>query len=181
MINGDAESELGAPDNNAVVKPTGWETTGQFTAVQYGASGGFPDLKTPGPDNRGKSLFEGGNVAKSTAQQTIALGALSTGIDAGTVTYNFSAWIGGWQSQGDNGVVSVQFRDAAGATLATSALGPVTPSQRNTTTSLIKGSRLGKVPKGTRSALISIVISRVTGTYNDGSVDDVALVLHNGT
>jgi hypothetical protein len=29
--------------------PTGWTTTGEFTAVQYGASGGFPDKTSPGP------------------------------------------------------------------------------------------------------------------------------------
>ena len=177
VINGDAESELGAADSGIVVKPTGWETTGQFTAVQYGASGGIPDLKTPGPENRGKSLFEGGNVPKSTAQQTIALGALSADIDAGTVSYNFSAWIGGWENQGDYAVVSVQFRNTSGATLATSTLGPVTPAQRPGT-SLVQRSHSGAVPKGTRSAVVSIVITRLVGTYNDGSVDNIALVLN---
>jgi len=180
VVNGDAESELGAPDNNHVVKPRGWETTGQFTAVQYGASGGFADLKSPGPDNRGKSLFEGGNAPISTAKQTIALGALAADIDAGTVTYDFSAWIGGWESQDDHAVVSVKFRDAAGKTLATSTLGPVTASARGSITSLLRRSHQGTIPKGTRSALVSIVITRITGTYNDGSVDNIALVLRNG-
>jgi hypothetical protein len=177
VVNGDAETDVGAPDNDHIVKPTGWATTGQFTAVQYGASGGFPDKSSAGPDNRGLNLFEGGNVPKSTAQQTIALGALSADIDAGTVSYNFSAWIGGWENQGDYAVVSVQFRNTSGATLATSTLGPVTPAQRPGT-SLVQRSHSGAVPKGTRSAVVSIVITRLVGTYNDGSVDNIALVLN---
>jgi hypothetical protein len=177
VINGDAESDVGAPDNDHIVKPTGWQTTGQFTAVQYGASGGFPDKSTTGPANRGLNLFEGGNVPKSTAQQTIALGALSADIDAGAVSYNFSAWIGGWENQGDNAVVSVLFRNASGTTLATSTLGPVSETQRPGT-SLVQRSHQGAVPKGTRSALVSIVITRLVGTYNDGSVDNVVLMLN---
>lgn len=177
VINGDAESDVGAPDNNHIVKPTGWETTGQFTAVQYGASGGFPDKSTTGPANRGLNLFEGGNVPRSTAQQTIALGALSADIDGGAVTYDFSAWIGGWENQGDNAAVSVHFRNASGTTLATSTLGPVSETQRPGT-SLVQRSHSGVVPKGTRSALVSIVITRIEGTYNDGSVDNVVLVLN---
>jgi len=55
VTNGGAEADVGAPDSSHVVKPTGWTTTGQFTAVQYGASGGFPDTTSPGPADRGRT------------------------------------------------------------------------------------------------------------------------------
>jgi hypothetical protein len=177
VVNGNAESELGAPNSSTVVKPSGWKTTGQFTAVRYGASGGFPDATSPGPPSRGKSDFEGGNVPKSTASQTISLKAYAAAIDAGTVGWNFSAWLGGYEGQGDYAVVSVAFADAAGKAISIVSLGPVTPAERKNVTGLLGVSRIGDVPKGTRSAVVSVVLTRVDGLYNDGSVDNVSLVL----
>ena len=177
IVNGDAEAELGAPDYNTLVKPSGWVTTGEFTVVRYGASGGFPDAASPGPPDRGKSLFEGGNTPRSTATQTVALTPFGADIDAGSVTYAFSAWIGGYTSQGDNAVVSIRFTDARDAALGGVDLGPVTPVERQSKSGLLARSQTGPVPKGARKAVVSIVITRVEGKYNDGSVDNVTLVL----
>jgi hypothetical protein len=177
VLNGDAEAGPGAPSSDKIVAPVDWSTTGQFTAVQYGASGGFPDATSPGPQDRGKNLFEGGNVALSTAAQTIALDPAAAGIAAGNVHYTFSAWIGGYGTQSDNATVSVTFKSASGASLGTATLGPVTPAQRKNQTASIAATHSDLVPKGTVSALIIITITRVEGTYNDGSVDDVSLVL----
>ena len=176
VVNGDAEADKGAPSNNEVVKPKGWTTTGQFTALQYGASGGFPDLKSPGPNDRGLNLFEGGNVAKSSATQTIDLAPYTADIDAGSVRYAFSAWIGGFSSQEDNATVSVLFLATGGSSLGSVKLGPVTAKQRNSTTGLLQQQQPGSVPKGTRKAVVTIEITRTEGTYNDGSVDNVSLV-----
>jgi hypothetical protein len=177
VVNGNAEAELGAPDSSTIVKPSGWKTTGQFTAVRYGASGGFPDATSPGPPNRGKSDFEGGNVPKSTASQTISLKAYAAAIDAGSVGWNFSAWLGGFASQGDNAVVSVAFAGADGKAISIVSLGPVTAAERKNVTGLLGVSRIGDVPKGARSAVVSIVLTRLDGEYNDGAADDVSLVL----
>ncbi len=177
VVNGDAEAELGAPNSGTIVKPSGWKTTGQFTAVRYGASGGFPDATSPGPPNRGKSDFEGGNVPKSTASQTISLQAYAAAIDSGSVGWNLSAWLGGFSNQGDNAVVSAAFKDAAGKTISIVSLGPVTQAERKGVTGLLGVARIGDVPKGTRSAVVSILITRLDGLYNDGAVDNVSLVL----
>jgi hypothetical protein len=177
VVNGDAEAEVGAPDNSKIVKPSGWTTTGEFTAVQYGASGGFPDAKSPGPATRGKNLFEGGNVARSTASQSVWLSAAATEIAKGSVRYAFSAWLGGYSSQGDSAMVSVAFRDAAGKSLGGATLGPVTPAQRNDVTGLLDRSHSGAAPKGAATAVVTIVLTRLEGTYNDGAVDSVSLVL----
>ena len=101
VVNGNAEAGPGAPSNSGVMKPPGWTTTGEFTAVKYGASGGFPDMTSPGPSDRGANFFAGGNVPVSTATQTISLAAGAADIDKGTVTYVFSAWlVAGRQREG---------------------------------------------------------------------------------
>jgi hypothetical protein len=140
--------------------------------------GRHPDATSPGPQDRGKNLFEGGNVALSTAAQTIALDPAAADIAAGNVHYTLSAWIGGYGTQSDNAIVSVTFKSASGASLGTATLGPVTPAQRKNQTSSISTTHSDLVPKGAVSALIKITITRVEGTYNDGSVDDVSLLLN---
>ena len=177
VVNGDAEAELGAPDNTKVVKPSGWTTTGHFTAVMYGASGGFPDAMSPGPPERGKSLFEGGNAAKSTGTQSISLVADGADIDAGAVTFAFSGWVGGYASQGDFATVSVDFAGAGGAKLGRTVLPSATAASRRSVTGLVHESASGTVPKGARSAIVTIVLTRVDGEYDDGSADDISLVL----
>jgi hypothetical protein len=177
VLNGDAEAGAGAPSSDKIVVPADWSTTGQFTAVQYGASGGFPDATSPSPKDRGKNLFEGGNAASSTAAQTIALDPAAADIAAGRVRYTFSAWIGGYGSQGDSATVTVTFKSASGASLGAATLGPVSPAQRKGATGLIATTHSDTVPKGAVSALVTIAITRAEGTYNDGSVDDVSLVL----
>jgi hypothetical protein len=177
VTNGGAEADVGAPDSSHVVKPTGWTTTGQFTAVQYGASGGFPDTTSPGPADRGKNDFEGGNVASSTATQSISLAPIAADINSGSVRYTFSAWLGGYSNQRDNGTATVSFTDAGGKSLGSATLGPVTPQQRNDATGLVQRSHAGVVPAGASSAVVTIVLTRLDGVYNDGSADDVSLVL----
>jgi hypothetical protein len=178
VVNGDAEDGVGAPSSSVIVVPKAWSTTGQFSLVQYGASGGFPDKTTPGPTDRGKNLFEGGNVAKSTAAQTIDFKAAAADIAAGKVHYTFSAWIGGYASQEDSATVSVVFRDANGSTLGQATLGPVSAAQRKSATGLLAQTTTGLVPRGASGAIVTITITRATGQYNDGSVDDVSLVLN---
>jgi hypothetical protein len=177
VVNGDAEASAGASDNTEVVTPPGWHTTGQFTAVKYGASGGFPDASSPGPPDRGLNLFEGGNTATSTAAQTIALNAYSADIDTGKVRYAVSAWIGGYAGQEDNAIVTVSFYGATNAPLGVVKLGPVNATQRGGTTGLLQRAKSGSIARGVRKAVARIVITRLQGTYNDGAVDNIELVL----
>jgi len=177
ILNGDAESNVGSNNSSTIVTPSHWKTTGQFTAIQYGASGGFPTSTTPGPPDRGKNFFAGGNAAVSTATQTISLSAYSTDIDAGLDQFAFSAWIGGYEAQGDNAVVSLTFKTAAGTTLGSATLGPVTPAERNDVTEFLDVHKVAAVPKGTRQAIVSVTDTREDGSYNDAYVDDISLVL----
>jgi hypothetical protein len=178
IVNGDAEADPGASSNSEVVKPTGWNTTGDFTAVQYGASGGFPDANSPGPQDRGNNFFAGGNTALSTATQTIDLSPFAGQVAAGHTHYDLSGWLGGFERQADAASVRLQFRDAAGALLPGIALlGPVGPDMRHGATGLVRREADGLVPPRARSAEVTIVITRREGNYNDGSVDNLSLVL----
>jgi hypothetical protein len=176
--NGDAEGNLGASNATDIVKPSGWETTGQFTAVQYGAAGEFPDISTNGPASRELNLFEGGNAPISTATQTIALTPYATDIDAGKLKYVLSGWLGGWQSREDNATVTVTFIATHGTKLTSDAIGPVTAQQRLFNSGYIEQEATNTVPKNARAAVIKIVLTRVGDGYNHGSLDNVSLVLN---
>ena len=177
IVNGDAEADTGASSNQQVIAPSGWKTTGQLTAVQYGIPGGFPDHNSPGPKHRGQNDFEGGNAPLSTATQTISLRRLRAAIRTGTVRYAFSAWLGGFENQHDNASVTARFQSASGTSLGSVTLGPVTPLQRNQVTSLLYRLQSGTVPKRATKAVVTLVITRSEGDYNDGSADNISLVL----
>jgi hypothetical protein len=179
LQNGNAEADTGAADPEHVVKPTGWTTAGEFTTVQYGASGGFPTKTTAGPTDRGKNFFGGGNAKVSTATQTVSLADAAQQIDAGTVTYTLSGWLGGYESQGDTAEVAVTFLDAAGAKLTNGQIGPVTAADRKSKLELLQRTASGAVPAHARSAQVVITATRTDGAYNDGYSDDISLVLAN--
>jgi hypothetical protein len=177
IVNGDAEADTGAGDDQQIVAPTGWKTTGEFTVVQYGAIGGFPDKKVPGPPDRGKNFFAGGNTVKSTAEQTIDLSGAADAIDADLAGFVLTGWLGGFSTQADNAQVAVTFLSAGGAELASAAIGPEMPFDRKNVTGLFRKTTKGTVPPTTRSARVVITSSRSEGKYNDGYADDLSLVL----
>jgi hypothetical protein len=177
VVNGNAEADTGSPDDNQIVKPTAWTTTGQFTVVQYGASGGFPDKSAPGPADRGKNFFAGGNVALSTATQTIDLTPGAEAIDAGSITYALSGWLGGYSNQNDDVQVTVRFLSSTGAQLGSAQLGPVKAADRKGVTGLFLRSATGAVPAHASSARVTLTVTRFDGEYNDGYSDDISLTL----
>ncbi|HEV3231004.1 MAG TPA: hypothetical protein VG245_01990, partial [Candidatus Dormibacteraeota bacterium] len=179
VVNGDAEAGSGATDDQHVVAVPGWRTTGEFTAVRYGAmSGVFPDASTPGPSSRGQNFFAGGRVARSTAMQTIDVSSGGGGIDSWGKRYVLSGWLGGFGSQGDSATVSASFEDASGRQLGVASIGPVTSLSRHSTTELVKAETSGVVPDGTRRIVVQITLIRTDGIYNDGYVDDLTLTIN---
>ena len=178
IVNGDAEAGAGAASSSDVVPPPGWSVTGQFTAVQYGASGGFPDQTSPGPPHRGHNFFAGGNAPLSTASQTVSLAAYRRQIDAGKARFVLDGWLGGYEAQGDAATVTLVFKNLAGKTVGAPArLGPATPEDRKNQTGLFRRAVSGLAPAGAATALVTITLTRVEGSYNDGSVDDLSLVV----
>ncbi len=178
IFNGDAEAGPGAPDDSKVVPAPGWTATGKFTVVQYGASGGFQDQKAAGPKDRGKNYFVGGpDNEQSSAQQSIDVSSMATLIDAQQLTYKFEGWLGGFGGQNDNATVTAEFFDGSGKSLKKTAIGPVKAADRKGEDGSVLRSTAGAVPKGTRKITIVMTFVRTDGSYNDGSVDNLSLVL----
>src|SRR5712691_6106613 len=180
IANGDAEAGVGSSDGSVVPVP-GWTVSGNFTAVQYGAPSGFPSLTDPGPSNRGANFFAGGpNNASSSASQLISIASAAPQIDAGAVTFALAGFLGGFQDQGDNAVLSVTFENGD-LVLGTAQLGPVTAADRGNATGLLARSTSGAVPVGTRQLLVTLQMTRAPiFFYNDGYADNLSLTLKRG-
>src|SRR4051794_29732819 len=107
------------PAGNLITNPgaeagtTGWTLTSTFEAVPYGFPGGFPDTSVSAAINGGDNFFAGGSdTALSTAAQVVDVSGAATEIDAGGVSANLSGYLGGFDGQDDNAVVSATFLDA---------------------------------------------------------------------
>jgi hypothetical protein len=180
VVNGGAELGDSSGDFSAVVPAPGWTTTGNATVGPYDDDG-FPASTDPGPPSRGSNLFIGGPVNDaSTFSQDIDVTAAHRLIDAGVLSYNLSAYLGGWREQSDSATVTVIFRDADGQSLGADVLGPVSAADRGGVTGLLHRQSTGDVPGGTRSVTVELTMNRDAPpefTYNDGSIDEVRLVL----
>jgi len=176
IVNGNAEAAPGSPSGDVVAVP-GFTTTGNFTVVPYD-TGGFPASTDPGPADKGKNFFAGGpNNASSTASQVISLLPEAGVISAGNAGFTLSAFLGGFDGQDDNAVLSLNFLGAGGATLGTATLGPVLSSDRGGATGFLFRTTSGFVPAGAQSANVTLQMTRLQGSYNDGYADDLSLVL----
>ncbi len=155
--------------------------TGNLTAVAYGAVDprtglAFPQA-TQGPPDAGANFFAGGpDNASSVATQIIHLPAdLLAAVDAGTATYRFGAWLGGFGNQNDLCEPVVLFTDDAGAPLDRGFLIGGQAADRNGETKLLPYETRGQVPPGARTAHVALEISRTEGLYNDGYCDSLML------
>ena len=189
ISNPGAESGPGS-SNGVVVHVPNWIeiAPSNFTAVKYGATGGFPTNSSPGPSNRGKNFFAGGPTSgpngenSPTAVQRIPLKPYVSAIQAGTAKFKVQAWLGGVGSKSDSAFVEIDFKTGEkgfGSVTGSVDIGPVTAAQRHNKTGLILQSATGTVPKGTRSVLVQLgMIGSGDGeTYVDGFADNLSLVI----
>jgi len=159
-----------------VLFPSGWTTSGNFTVVPYGIGGGFPDLTSPGPTNRGTNFFAGGpSNPFSSAFQLIDVSEGATDIDVGRVDFDLSGYLGGFAGQRDHATFTATFQDAGAATLGSAVIGPVSASDRGNVTSLLSRSTQGTIPVGTRQIEVLLEMTRIDGSYNDGYADNLSL------
>jgi len=179
VVNGGAEAGPGTPDaGSPPMPPPGWTVTSNFTAAQYGGSGGLPAPTDPGPPNRGRNFFAGGpSNPLSTAEQKIDVSAAATAIDTGAVKYRLAGYLGGYAGQEDHTVVTAAFRDASGAQMGAATIGPVTAADRHGVTGLFPRSTSGRVPPRTRWVDVVITATRYEGAYNDGYSDNISFYL----
>lgn len=173
--NGGAEAGSASANGSTPVAVSYWSHLGRLpleNVVSYGYDG-FPALTAPGPSARGKHLFFGGIYPLAGAIQTISLQHFAQAIDTGKLRYAFSAYLGGWQSQPDYAQAQLKFLPSG----ATHRLGPITRVQRRDQSGLWLRLVIGYIPKGTRSAQITLLSTRFSGTSNDGYIDNVSLIL----
>jgi hypothetical protein len=175
--NGGAEIGGAAPDASHVVRPAGWTTTGSFTAVKYSAGGGFPDAAVSKAIAGGKQFFAGGTPGVvSTASQVVPVPAAfhKAGVKATAALY---AALGGFSVQRDQASVTATFLSTTGTKLGAVRVGPVTPGRRGGATKLVAGVKKVPLPAGTTSIRVTITASALSGGYNDGYADNVAVRL----
>ncbi|WP_052681599.1 ricin-type beta-trefoil lectin domain protein [Saccharothrix sp. ST-888] len=155
----------------------GWTiTSGMPNLVCYGASG-YPDASTPGPTGRGTAFFAGGATGNSGLSQGVDVSAAAQSIDTGTVGYNLSGWLGGYAAQNDRVGLNATFLNAAGATLSTAQIAPVTSTDRGLSTALLQRTATGTVPAGTRSIKVDLAFTWTAGNTTDGYADNLSLTL----
>ncbi len=179
LSNPDAETGTCSTTVGTGNTPPGWTLTNTPQQICYGAAGGYPTAaQGPStPDTPGGAFFDGGQTASAAMSQTVDVTTSAGAIDAGTMPYRLSGWLGGFSSQNDRAGVVATFRSASGTALGTATLAPVTAAQRGNATELLRESAAGTVPSGTRSILFTVSFTRAAGTECDGYVDDMAMTL----
>ena len=196
IVNGNAEQGACDPVGNAVGSAIpsipAWTTTGSFSVLCYGASGfefsnapgsivrvsGLPDANSPGPENRGNNLFFGGaGRGSSSASQLINVIDLTSIIDTGEGAYDLDAWLGGYSTDLDNIVLSLDFLNQDGLSLGTTSIASPTPEERNNATGLLFKSTQGILPVGSRQVNVALNMNYVRGRVNDGYADKLSFVV----
>jgi hypothetical protein len=182
LVNGGGECGNATASGYDAVTIPGWQTTGLATAAGYNVGNGFPGPTTPGPSVRGNHFFAGGPVGNSVLSQTVNVSAASGAIDAGSVTYSLNGWLGGYAGEASTATVKATFRNASGAALSTSQIGPVTAADRGRATKLLQRNASGDVPAGTRTVDVVLQLTgdpkrNASNSYNDAYADNLSLTL----
>ena len=177
LQNPGAEAGPGAATAADTVAPPSWLTTPNFTAVQYTAPNS-PDATVVAQIGGGLNYFAGGqNTAVSTATQVVDVSVAAPEIDAGGARATLSGYLGGFADQEDSATVDALFLDAGGGQLGKLTIGPVTTAQRGGLTTLLPRATEGAVPAATRSVRVVMTSTRQSGSYDDGYLDNLGLVL----
>jgi hypothetical protein len=163
-----------------------WQTEGAFTAIKYAKkSERFIEIKSRGPKKRGKNYFAGGSYDLSKpnsnlpakATKIINLSSIAKTIDKNSVLFKLSGYFGGWSRQDDNAILSAEFLDASAQPISQVSIGSVLAADRKLKTGLLPRNVKGAVPAGTRSIRLVLTMIYTEGNYNDGSADDLSMVL----
>jgi hypothetical protein len=149
----------------------GWHVLdGDATVIRYDAGAGYPRPHDPGPAQRGRQFFGGGNVPRTRLAQDIVLPDPS-GIDRGRARFSFSGWLGGYPGAQDGGArLSLEFRNRNGNPTGLVVLGPASSADR--LPGFVERRATGTVPPHTRWARIVLLF-----TPAGGYADELSLTL----
>ena len=99
-------------------------------------------------------------------------------IDNQSVGFNLSAWLGGFSNQDDYVLVSLTFFNQTFDQINNQTNLPVVrSSNRQSTTKLVFRNVTDRVPASTRFLKVTVEIIWDAGDWNNGYVDNIALVL----
>ena len=200
LVNPSAEAGDPSLSGMSAVSIPGWTLTGTPTVIKYGtprnlwpmglpfatpnlpAFMGFPKA---GPTaTSGTQFFGGGNVATATLTQTVDLSAAGAAIDGGDVTFNLSAYLGGYLIDPSSAKVKVDFLDTNRAYLGTSSIGPVGEFARLFQTGFKKRTATGALPAETRYAKVTLTLTErnpqmfgFQADYNAAFADDLSFTI----
>ncbi|CAF1429513.1 unnamed protein product [Adineta ricciae] len=179
IINGDAETGPCASDSS-VISPTDWNHNGTVTQAYYNNTYSTHKSTEPGPSDRGNCHFYGQASSTTTMwQKQNFTSYFYSLIDDQTVRFNFSAWIGGAGNQDDAVEASLMFFNQSNQMIGNATtIGPVRAADRGNVTSLLFRQANGQVPSGTRSFEVLVKFTRSSGTYDNGAIDNIVLILN---
>jgi hypothetical protein len=173
IVNGDAEAGYCTTDWTAATTMPGWTVLSGSPDVVCYSAGSFSYPSSPAP---GKAFFAPGNQGDGAMEQTVDVSSAATAIDGGGVTYNLAGWLGGWTTYAGYVQVSLQFQNASGQQLGSTAdLPTVSAADRSNATSFLARSATGAVPAGTRSILVEVQFLQSSG--ESGYLDNLSLTL----
>lgn len=183
IVNAGAESGPGGDGSAPVASVPGWSRTGGCDVYAYSAPfNNVNALNQSGivPRGSGNNYFAGGSSpASCTFTQSIDLSSGAATIDAGTVTFAASAYLGGFGTDSDNATLVVVFQDSSGKQLASATLGPVQPSDRaDQENGLYLRRQIGQLPANSRTAAITLNMNWVDGMNNEAFADNLSLALN---
>jgi len=175
IFNGGAEANSGTNNYTTNRAVAWWFDLAGTTIGEYGANTNFPSPESPGPTNRGRNFFLGGE-GDSYLLQRIDISAVSPDVDAAQVRYELAGWFGGAGADDDSAALLVRFMDASEAVLGTDRIGDVLAAERTNATALLARSTSGMLPAGTRFAEFTLTNHVVNG-WNDASADNLSFTL----
>lgn len=177
ILNGNAEAGSSSASGGPVSVPN-WTVSPFFTVIPYTAGNGYPTASDPGPPDRLNQFFGGGNnnnAGVSTATQNIDLSANAADINQGNVIFDLSGYFGAYLSDNDNARLSATFFNGA-TSLGIVTVGHVTAKDRGSATGLLLRRGSGIVPVNTTRILITLTMTRISGTSNDGYADSLSFI-----
>ncbi len=183
VVNGDFEASAGATSVGYIAASVpGWNTS-SMAAVRYGSRGFPTDLQAP--FNGGTNFLSGvkrsplvGTPSFNIAQR-IDVWALAGEIDAGRLSWDFAADLGGFGREQDGIWARVGFYNVdLGQLQATFVNGP-TAAERGGQTGFRTCTATNVVPVGTRTIEIVLDANIQYGVVADGYADNVSLKLRS--
>ena len=174
IVDGNAESGYCTTDWNAATTVPGWQIVSGSPGVVCYSTGSY---SLPAGTVPGTAFFSPGNEGDGSMTQSVDVSSASAAIDGGGIGYNLSGLLGGWGSYAGYAAVTLQFRDASGKQLgSTAALPTVSASDRGNANAFLARSATGTVPSGTRSILATVAFVQSSG--ESGYLDNLSLTLN---